>query len=43
MKYIVTTVLTTFVFVACIGPDYEKDDAVAKLKGEEIKVEDILW
>ncbi|KAA0542431.1 hypothetical protein FZW96_21335 [Bacillus sp. BGMRC 2118] len=36
-------ILCTFLLTACTGNQFEREDIVAELNGNEIKVEDILW
>ncbi|WP_088102865.1 hypothetical protein [Halalkalibacter urbisdiaboli] len=35
--------LCAVLMTACTGQKYEKEDTIAVLNGEEIKVEDVLW
>ena len=43
MKSLIFMMAGLFLFSACHSPNYEKDDVVAELNSEEIKVEDVLW
>ncbi|AOM84484.1 hypothetical protein [Salisediminibacterium beveridgei] len=43
MKSLIIMMAGMILFTACQSPNYDKDEVIAELNGEEIKVEEVLW